>query len=75
MPRRAWKTEDTVDERNLLEKLYFKQKLTAEEVGKRLGWAERTVYDRLAFHGLSEGNRKPRYCNCCGQVIKAKRKK
>lgn len=74
MPRKAWKTEDSLREREILEKLYVVQCLTAEEVAKKLGWKERTVYDRLAFHGLTAGHRRPRYCKCCGQAIKPKRK-
>ena len=73
MPRKKWKTEDNIQERKQLEKLYIKQNLFASEVAEILGWAERTVYNRLAFHGLKKGSRTPKYCECCGQIIKPKR--
>jgi transposase len=68
MPRKAWATQDNISERLMLEELYVVQLFTAEAVAEKLGWGKRTVYHRLAFHGLTPGNRKPRYCSYCGQV-------
>lgn len=74
MPRRAWKTEDSIHERNKLEKYYVAQRLGAEAVAEKMGWAVRTVYDRLAFHGLISGHRTPKYCPCCGHAVPPGRK-
>jgi hypothetical protein len=74
MPKKSSKTENSLQEREQLEKLYIKQQLGAAAVAKKLGWGERTVYARLAFHGLISGHKRPNYCESCGHVVKGKRK-
>jgi len=72
MPKKPSKTENSLQERNRLERLYIKQQLGASAVANKLGWSERTVYARLAFHGLLAGYKRPHYCERCGHVEKSK---
>src|SRR3990167_8339624 len=63
MTRRWTESEEEKKKRELL-KLYVKQNKSIREVGKILGIAESTVYDRLVRLGISSLRaRKPRYNN------------
>ena len=63
----------SIQERDLLYKLYVKQNKTAQELADKFGMSERLVFTRLRQHGISKvgyKKRLPHYCPTCGQQVR-----
>ena len=68
----------SIQERDLLYRLYVEKDKSAGEIADKFGVSERYVYTRLKEHGISKdgyGKQKPVYCPTCGQHWQKKSKK
>ena len=66
----------SLQERELLERLYIKKNLSAAQIAEKLHCAERTIFNRLKAHGISREHPvtgiknifpPTNYCPHCGQ--------
>lgn len=63
------RTRDNISEREMLIDMYVKQKMPAEAIADLLDWSRATVWNRLAFHGITGEHKPPEYCHACGHVV------
>lgn len=71
----------SLQEKELLTKLYVNDGLLATEVGEKLKVSARLIYSRLKAHGISKVHpitgvrnkfRAAKYCKSCGQQLPSK---